>query len=229
MERKKAKTIRFDTFDWDELESVPKSEQDIAEATVEFINGSELVVEGYDPSEALLDTAVVEGSLQTLGKQVRAFREMGLLPSAKPEERPESGDTSARYRVVYRDIFSAFIRDRDAVSGHFAAQGIMSRLPVETFWMATANGMAIVHRYTFDNFENVITVGAALLFDLGKGFGKKLCQCRLDSCGKFFFEIQPPRGAPQRKYCCSDHMTKAHDLNAGKRMAKHRSKPARKK
>jgi hypothetical protein len=65
------------------------------------------------------------------------------------------------------------------------------------------------------------------LLDPDGPFASKLCQCRLESCGKFFFEQRPESGGrPRRYYCCAEHMAEAHDRDAPTRVA--RSRAARK-
>jgi hypothetical protein len=228
MEHMRSKTVMVDTFE------DPASEHDLVEATIAFVNGATL--EGHsramestfdmdELSEA--DTAIAESSLKTWRKQLRVFRDAGLIKS--DETLLTTGGIQSRYRAVYRDLFSAFIRDPLEASRHLSKVGLLSKLPVETYWQPTANGMAIVHHYRLGNFDDVITVGKALLLDQTKAFAHKLCQCQLGTCGKFFLEKKRATGRPARRYCSKKHMEKAHDLNAAERMKKYRGVPTRKK
>jgi hypothetical protein len=108
-------------------------------------------------------------------------------------------------------------------------KGYTIGLPNITILRGTENGLAIRHYYIAGTWLDAINVGTALLLDRERGFGKLLCQCRLESCGKFFFEKKPAIGRPSRNYCSKRHMLRAHEDNAPVRMARLRSKPARKK
>jgi hypothetical protein len=208
------------------MEGIVQTEQDIVDATVAFQNGATLVVNGepdFNRKESVLETSV-----QVWEQLVSELREIGLTclpPNAAP-----ISDLPSRYPNAHGEFLAAFVSDRAATEDKLVSRGIASSINVHaTLWQPTKDGMAIVHHYEFSNPFDVITVGTALLFDRGKGFGQRLCQCQLESCRKFFFEKKAATGRPARRYCKTQHMLKAHDLNAPGRMKKRRGKPRAKK
>jgi hypothetical protein len=86
------------------------------------------------------------------------------------------------------------------------------------------------HYYNFHAEFGVPALGVALLADTAYDYRDELCICGLASCENFFFELHNLKGGrPQRRYCCSNHLEKAHDENAPRRMANFRKNQARKK
>lgn len=86
------------------------------------------------------------------------------------------------------------------------------------------DGLKVQHRILAADTRAGMHYALALLLDPSRPYGKDLCQCQLEECGRFFFQIKPPTGRPQRRYCCSDHMDKAHELNSGERVRKSRER-----
>lgn len=211
------------------------TEREIVEATIAFVNGATIVVD--DVPDSLKHLQLVPAPMTPTQRRIaedslRGWRK--LVHGGKPPETnirdasEDEGLLQSRFRLVYREFLAKLLHDPRAIPRTFTDMGFLSKLPVETYLHATADGLSIVHHYHLDTFFDATQVGTALLLDQTKDFGRKICQCQLGTCGKFFFEIQPATGRPQRKYCCSDHMTDAHNQNAAKRMKKFRSKPARK-
>jgi hypothetical protein len=209
------------------------TDRDIVDATIAFVNGAKVViVDTLGPDDWTRgpltpnERKLAEESLTTWKKLVYGDqpRPSGSVRSAGGAELLET-----EYRTVHRDFLAWLLRDSGAVARRYAELGIASQFLVEVYLHAAPDGFAITRLYRLDSYFKVLQVGIALLVDPEKRLLRKLCRCQLKSCGGFFFEIQPPTGRPQRKYCCSDHMLEAHRLDAPKRMKKFRKRAARPK
>lgn len=58
--------------------------------------------------------------------------------------------------------------------------------------------------------DTVRSLFVLLLADEHRPFGRALCRCRLKDCQRFFLEVKPATGRPQRLYCSRKHMLAAH-------------------
>jgi hypothetical protein len=69
-----------------------------------------------------------------------------------------------------------------------------------------------------------ITFAMTLFFDAKRTFGRDLCRCKLEDCGKFFF-VKPlkKRGRPRRDYCTPAHAKAAYDRQLRERVAASRA------
>jgi hypothetical protein len=253
MERRKIKRI---TLTSDSIN--PPSEKEFVEATIAFANGAELEVNGYWPRsgenprfdksptgddnlQELIDLALAVWKAHELkdklDQQGKKLDDKYLRIITTAQERPPYMPTLAAFRSHLRkcvcEILSLSFRDPAAAADFVLEHGLIQGFPYISFRNRyslgqSAGGLRLNTEYTFTNFSDAVLLGVVLMLDERRGFREKLCQCQWEPCGLFFFEIKPPTGRPQRKYCCSEHMLKAHDLNAANRMKKFRSKPARK-
>jgi hypothetical protein len=220
------------------LLSAGPTDREIVEATVAFVNGATIVID--DVPDSLKHLRLEAAPMLPAERQVAedSLRVLQGLIYGATDSSPEADSgiaaddeaaLQARYRLVYRKFLARLLCDPSAISREFSDKGLMSKLPIDTYLLDRGDGLSIVHHYHLNTFFDVTQIGTAYLLDRTRDYTRKLCQCQLRSCGKFFFEVQPPTGRPQRKYCCKGHMEEAHAQNAGKRMKKFRSKPARKK
>jgi hypothetical protein len=106
----------------------------------------------------------------------------------------------------------------------FAATNGLVTLPVCEF---QDNGsMTVQHRLLAGNLVAGIAYGMCLLLDDQRPHGEMLWRCRLETCGRFFFEQPRTRaGRPRREYCKKDHLKEAHRLQVLERVRRHRRKP----
>jgi hypothetical protein len=196
------------------------SEEAIAGATVAFLNGAKICLDGQESSETNEASNSSEGSIETLETLFESIRRGSkTFPNSVLLEMEGAGrsvdveNDENRYRSVLRGLFCAFAQDAKLTREHLLDHEIVWHLQGDTFFRATG----ISHNYQLNNYQNVVSVGSALLLDPKKGIGQKLCQCHLLICRKFFFEIQPPRGRPKRRYCSHDHLDESHKANAANR------------
>jgi hypothetical protein len=87
--------------------------------------------------------------------------------------------------------------------------------------------LRVEHRHQagqlFDSPPNCqFSYALLLLLDVERPYGRDLCQCRLPSCGDFFFAKRPATGRPQRLYCAHEHLLRAHAANAPARVRRSR-------
>jgi hypothetical protein len=215
----------FGGFDdgFDGFGSPLPTEADFVEATIAFLNGDSIRV--GEPSDKAL--SVIRDSVAVGERFSKLLREAGLLEDAGHGCSPVTTDLQSRYRAAARDLLSAYLRDPIATGKLWIENGMAIGLDNMTVLRGTERGLEIVHHYSASTILDVISVGKALLLDRGKGFVEGLCQCRLGSCGKFFFAKKPATGRPATRYCSRKHMLSAHDKNAPAR--KRRAKARRKK
>ena len=130
-------------------------------------------------------------------------------------------------RIRLRDVLVSIHEDRQQALGDSSAtllRGVWG-LPVlrreptvhlSTAWVCT----------DINAFNALVSV---LLLDAERPFGRDLCRCRLEGCGRFFIlQKKSTPGVPRRLYCSEEHMTEAHQRGANARTAKSRARRARK-
>jgi hypothetical protein len=181
------------------------SEQGVVEATIEFANG--VSPSAPDIPESSLADPKVKGLLARIEQQTEESRELCRTYLANIVSMPTSTSLGDQYLKT----------------------DLLQSIKVKPYFRKAGDGFTLDFRYEIETITSLAILGGLLLEDPHRGFRKKLCQCQLESCGKFFFKIQPPKGAPQKKYCCKEHMLEAHDLDAANRMKKRRRAAARKK
>ena len=66
---------------------------------------------------------------------------------------------------------------------------------------------------------NILSYAAALLITDEDHVRRDLCRCNLDTCSKFFFAKKSKSGVgkPRTRYCCDEHMQKAHEMDNARR------------
>lgn len=213
----------------------PLSEQDIVDATVAFANGAtiellDLVepIEPFEPIEfchaTLSESAIAELSMEdaqaALDKNERLLEEYEKSVGQLKTKLLVSVDFDRR---LTRDILRAQVSHPLGSTKALLAVDLFPSINIRPRLRKVGNGFSLSFFYFFASESALVHLGRFLLVDRARPFGNKLCQCELESCGLFFFEVKPPTGRPQRKYCCSAHMIKAHDQNAAERMRRKRS------
>jgi hypothetical protein len=225
MERAKSKIIALKN---DSLN--PLSEREIVDATIAYANGANLVINGLGDRH-LRDWLSGQVELRELASKAGMKHPLDLDPSVMNTD-VEEFKTLVRKRA--REVIALSFHDVVAAAETFRRGPLVKTATYHSFGIRCSisdspKGLRFNTEFAFDTFVDLVELGLALLLDDRRGFREKLCECQWGPCGFLFFEIQPPTGRPQRKYCCSDHMLKAHDLNAAERMKKYRGRPARKK
>jgi hypothetical protein len=249
MEQPKPKLITL-TNDAD----YPLSEEEIVEATIAFASGAKILLKDRYPYPAEVAARELAWT-RYFKKHISAVRSCakGVLRSWKsgevtlPDVAKAEWEAMAQMTTVEQleDIFRERVRliislsltdpDESATLFWAGLQGDFPAMPNETAFRVNHSigpsdkGIKLVIYYEFPTFFNLVILGLTLLLDESRRFRQKLCECQWTPCRLFFFEIKPPTGRPQRKYCCSEHMLKAHDENAANRMKKRRRAPAGKK
>jgi hypothetical protein len=221
--------------------SNPLSEEQIVEATIAYANGASVTLldcvpglRGAISSSAATQKLLADAeSLVPTKAETRTLKALGIMRAVI--EKDGIPEFEKRIGAARRELIQGHLKS--IVSGEFDAEDRAMYLDNDEFFGAisprlylrkTHRGIAVALYYAFADLFSVVRLGSFFLDDNERPFGKKLCQCELKSCGLFFFEVKPPTGRPQRRYCLKEHMLEAHNLNAVKRMEKHRSKPAMK-
>jgi hypothetical protein len=242
MERRTPKrvTLLNDSFN-------PLSEREIVDATIAFANGADLVINGLMPhgwrgSDNLTEEQLLERTgdrylEQWLSNSVTLREQWPPDGKKNPFELDPAVKTASveEFRFLLRrrvrETISLSLRNPQA-AGEIVQRGMLVKgVTYNAFGIRCSigapspKGLRFNTEYTFATYVDLVELGVVLLLDDRRGFREKLCECRWEPCGFLFFEIQPPTGRPQRKYCCSEHMLKAHDQNAAKRMKKSRGEP----
>jgi hypothetical protein len=215
----------------------PLSEKEIVDATIAFANGATLeLLDLYDPFDNSLDRieAEIQGTESKLqepcvGDQALEKREIRIALETGKEPRAVQLIREDRRRATRENLWHQIhdtmsSGDIEEWSDEWSDMDLFPLINPKPYMRKVANGLTLSFFYSFATDLDLVTLGEFLLMDTERPFGKKLCQCELQSCGLFFFEVKPPTGRPQRKYCCAEHMLKAHDQNASKRMKRKRSK-----
>ena len=230
MERRKPKRITLlnDSFS-------PLSERQIVDATIGFMNGAELTINGLWARE--INGKQLRGD-EYLADRISLHGELKEVALATRRENASSRGPDVASVTEYKRILRA--RAGSTVSLSFtdpvaAAKVILDGQLIEGLtynsWDAnyslgpSPKGLRLTHEFRFTTVSDLVELGLALLLDESRGFREKLCQCQWKLCGFFFFEVKPATGRPQRKYCSAEHMLKAHDQKAAKRMRDFREKP----
>jgi hypothetical protein len=75
-----------------------------------------------------------------------------------------------------------------------------------------------------------IAYGVLLIADAAGPYQRDLKQCRLDSCGRFFFSSDSPAatGRDRSRYCTPEHMGKAHKQTSAARTRRWRERKVKK-
>jgi hypothetical protein len=128
----------------------------------------------------------------------------------------------AATRARQREFLASVIANKNAVAIPFP---VSAKKDLERVWplLESTTGLKggislVVHIIIFDakGFDAYVSV---LLLDRARPFGKDLCQCRFDGCGRFFLKEHAPR-KPHLVYCekhrSGDDMRSTH--NAGARV-----------
>jgi hypothetical protein len=216
----------------------PLSEEQIVDATRMFANGTKLVIKGLAPAgvtgrdiynkylQLKQEENFVDLDSDALGSQES---ESASWQANVPHERQLSADQFfSLLRNQIRATISLSLRDPVAAAkmvleGNLI-EGITYNCPdIRYTYGRSPRGLDLSTQFLLTGVADLVMFGLILLLDEKRGFKQKLCECQWGPCGILFFEVKPPTGRPQRKYCGETHMQKAHDGNAAKRMKKYRA------
>jgi hypothetical protein len=87
-------------------------------------------------------------------------------------------------------------------------------------------GSRLGYRYLPQSLRAALSFALLLLIDQSRSYAARICQCKLRTCGNFFFVKRAETGRPRRRYCNDDHMSEAHDLGAAERVKRRRAERA---
>jgi hypothetical protein len=195
----------------------PLSERAIIDATLAFANGADLRIDGEGDPEMRLSGAEGEVVLEIKGESEPAVQISGT--------EAEIAAIGYRQREAISRYLARVMKEPGTLARELLDQGwIKSWAKVERVVRPTEAGVSIRYYDRFFTPYLLANRGILLLLDPERGFGKKLCQCQLSTCGDFFLEVRPPRGRPQRRYCSAGHMELGHKERGPIRMRKIRTR-----
>lgn len=133
-----------------------------------------------------------------------------------------------RRKEQWRAFLADVVEDRAATAKHFRQR---SEKNLQKVWMLpsivhTKNGIKVQPHYLIFGLDGFDTFVRMLLLD--ETFSGELCQCRLESCRRFFLVKKPETGRPQRFYCRREHMLEMHAAESSQRARQSRARKARK-
>jgi hypothetical protein len=205
----------------------PLSEQEIAEATLAFANGATLKLLGKDTffKGRRVDDEILKGffARRTASRDKAPSDHKGKVTTDEFQKYAAGFHEAIRENI--RGDISRSLLDPSAVARSIVERDDTAFLHVNPIVHATARGLQLTYHHRFASFIDLVVFGLILLVDESRPFREKLCECHLQSCRLFFFEIKPPTGRPQRRYCSEEHLKAAHAQNAPRRMRKIRRKP----
>jgi hypothetical protein len=194
----------------------PLSERAIIDATLAFANGADLRIDGEGEPELRLSGADGEVVLEIKGEAEPAVQISGT--------EAEIAAIRHRQQAAIRGFLARVMQEPGDLARELLNQGwTKSWSRVERVVRPTEAGVSVSYYDRFFTPYLLANRGILLLLDPERGFGEKLCQCQLSTCGDFFLEIRPPRGRPQRKYCSAEHMQLGHKERGAIRMRKIRT------
>jgi hypothetical protein len=200
----------------------PLSERAIIDATLAFANGADLRIDGEGEPGMRLSGADGEVVLEIEGESQPAVQISG--------SKTEIAAIGYRQREAIRRFLARVVKEPGTLARELVNQGwSKSWAKVERVVRPTETGVSIRYYDRFFTPYLLANRGILLLLDPERGFGEKLCQCRLSACGDFFLEVRPPRGRPQRRYCSAEHMELGHKERGALRMRKIRTTPKRRR
>lgn len=128
----------------------------------------------------------------------------------------------------WRAFLTDVIEDRAEAAQRFQRR---SETDLQKVWMLpsvvhTKNGIKVQPHYLIFGLDGFDTFVRMLLLD--ENFGGELCQCRLETCRRFFLMKKPETGRPMRFYCDPLHMKEKHAAESGRRARQSRARKARK-
>lgn len=189
----------------------PLSERDYCEHVIAFANDGGLPVEAW---------------FELLGGAQASDDE--AVTNRAPRGRIVEGSV-----MLVRDQLRQLVQHRQNASRHlgpwwadFTAQHGVVSLPICVF--GDDGTMRLEHRIVVRDLLAGIGYGMCLLLAQDRPHGAELCRCRLESCGRFFFEKKRPgAGRPRREYCSDEHLVEAHRQQVLQRVRRHRAKQKR--
>jgi hypothetical protein len=208
-----------------EVETFFENTQEIIEAGSgaslterEFVEGFLAVVNGDKKSDLIgllygIRTSVPTAFKSTDGSEVLTGAQ--LMDRYRPALRP---------RVVesLNQIVERTSRERERFAAW--AQRLSGSLVIVPHYDVHDHKLVVRHQVICYDVGSAMRYGFALILDDSRPYGRALCRCRLESCRRFFFEVKPETGRPQRLYCLQDHMLEAQALRGADRVRKHRAK-----
>lgn len=211
MERERWKVVSdvVDAVQPGRRQHVPLSEDDLAKAAVSFANRA------------------------TFGRFLTILYGVSISADAiKPEGRPLFDQVTTEEFKVER---AQLIADLDAVASGAALSAIAKRLTEDAGRMALiphfnmpGRKLHIRHYYLPETLQAGLAYVTLLFLDESRPYGATLCRCKLDGCGKFFWERRAKKGGkPGRSYCKREHMLAFNEAHATERVRKYRQKQRR--
>lgn len=157
-----------------------------------------------------------------------------LRGGVKPEYRALVDRVAAEefepQRVQLAADFDAIVTGKGSSAIAERARQAASRMVLVPSYDFMDGALQVRHRYIANDLDARLGYVTLLLLDHSRPYGKRLCRCKLDDCGVFFWERRADRGGqPGRSFCKSEHMQEFHDGRIAERVRKHRAKKRRTK
>lgn len=213
------------------------SERLLVEYAIAFANGDTDRSEYRKSYEAQRQTDKLERDLpahidtlaaQVADESVSALDRSKSVPSYEEWARDNDVDmiVTERWRAQMREFLAKFVMQRFDITKEFVKETEES---LEKVWVLPAlrrvgKGVRLVNHISITGPESLRGFSSMLLLDESRPYGKDLCQCKLDGCGRFFLVQKPPTGRPQRLYCTREHMLEVHARESTRRAKESRDK-----
>ncbi len=204
------------------MNSQPRELQRAIAALLEQVQGRHV----YRPltEEQLVSSAIELANHPTV---------VGLLPMQSEELEQAMADAmpalerfraDARVRATHADLTD----DTDEIMER--ATRAASRVVLVPHYTVDRGVPTVTHRYVAEDLDAVLGYVTLLLFDRDRDCGNRLCICKLEGCGRLFWERRNPSGGPPaRLFCSVEHMQQANGAQNAERVRKHREKKRRAK
>jgi len=162
-------------------------------------------------------------------KDLPASSDYDELRRFREANREEEEKKAATRRAQLMPLLVGVLSDRGKARKQFlpAAETLLTRIEARPFLRKKRGGVSLGYRAIINNGAAFYAFVAVLLLDRRPGLGRDLRRCELKSCRRFFL-VRHGRGRPQNRFCSSEHLRSAHDLEAADRMRRLRAARKRK-
>lgn len=185
----------------------PLSEQELLDAALEFANKG-----SARAWLALLSGIKVPADLFS-SPRVAAIADRVVAEEFEP----------ARQRLV--DDMAAVVRGADTSAIARRAAREAARVVLVPHFELVDGALRVTHRYLAQDLAARVSYVVLLLLDSSRDFGRRLCQCKLETCERFFWERRSTQGGRRgRSFCSPEHMREHNSATAAERVRRHREK-----
>lgn len=169
----------------------------------------------------------------------------GVLALIGGMQLPAGADVEPKYRgVVERALADEYSTERTQLIADLAAivggtdtaeiakrsVAAASRMVLVPHYELDDGQLRVTHRYLAESLSARLAYITLLLLDQSRPYRGRLCRCRLETCGNFFWERRSVEGGqPGRAYCRHEHMQEAQKALMLERVRKYRKNKAAKR